>query len=318
LSVLASAIAAWDRFFFAERSAVSLALFRIAFAAALLIELPVSWSRNVSAVSSTAFHLPYLAAIPLIPLGLYHALHLVQAPLILLLGAGIWMRPACLWLLGVQGWIFFADALNFRNHPYLFLWILVLLAISPASSALSLRPGSKRDGSRGIGAGRPITIQRLLQIQICLVYLIAGVQKIHPHYFSGEVIALHHRELEPLRDWLLGGVLGREALQALQRFLAAPSTWVLPSYLTVAAELGLPLALWWPRVRPAAIAVGVAFHVAIALSLGIYEFSIVMTASYLLFLDPDAVGRWLLLRQSRKAQRRRRLAASSRSGGGTA
>ncbi len=316
--MLATLRAAWDRLFFAEGSAVSLAAFRILFALALLIELPISWSRNVAAVSSAAFHLPYVEALPLIPGGLYDALHLAQLPLILALGAGVWTRSACVALLALQGWIFFADALNFRNHPYLFLWVLLLLSLSPAGEALALR-AVRRGIDAWLGPSRrPLTVQRLLQIQVCLVYLFAGLHKLHAYYFTGEVIAIHQRELEPLRRQLLEGLLEPGTLAALQAFLGAPGSWVVPAYLTVAAELGIPLALWIPRARVAAMAVGVGFHLAIAVTLGIYEFSLVMIASYLLFLDPDTLPRRIRALQSRKAQSRRRLAASSRAASGIA
>lgn len=264
-----------------------------------------------------AFHLAYLEAVPRIPEGLYHALHAVQLPLILALGAGRFVRPACGWLLAIQAWLFFADVQNFRNHPYLFLLILLLLAISPCDRALAL--GRRASGGGPVpGRAYPVTVQRLLQLEICLVYAFAGLQKLHPYYFSGEVIVIHQQELSPLRERVLGALLDPGALAAVQRAFEAPSTWVLPSYFTVILELALPVSLWIPRLQGASMAVGVAFHVAIALTLGIYEFTIVMIASYLLFLDPDSVARFLRERQSRKAHRRERLARSSRSGGGIA
>ena len=60
-----------------------------------------------------------------------------------------------------------------------------------------------------------------------------------------------------------------------------------------ALELVLPVALWIPRARPFAIPIGVVFHVVIGVSMLIVTFSVAMIASYLLFLDPEGVERWV-------------------------
>lgn len=67
--------------------------------------------------------------------------------------------------------------------------------------------------------------------------------------------------------------------------LLSPASMVAASIYTVVVELFLPFGLWWRRTRGLCIALGLALHLTIAVTLEIYAFSIVMLASYLLFLD---------------------------------
>jgi hypothetical protein len=47
--------------------------------------------------------------------------------------------------------------------------------------------------------------------------------------------------------------------------------------------------LWFPKTRPAAFLVGIAFHLSIFLLMNIPQFSIAMIACYLLFLEPETL-----------------------------
>ena len=53
-------------------------------------------------------------------------IHIAEIPLIILMGLGLFTRGAIGGLLVLQSYIFFADQLNFRNHPYFFLLVLVI------------------------------------------------------------------------------------------------------------------------------------------------------------------------------------------------
>ena len=128
----------WDRFWYAEGSTLALGVFRIGFAGCLLLEIRTTVGRSTYAMVE-GFHLPYWSAIPLVSPETYDLIHLLQVPCAVLLGLGLLHRSACIALLSLQGWIFFADQLNFRNHPYFFLLVLFLLLLSPADDAVSLR-----------------------------------------------------------------------------------------------------------------------------------------------------------------------------------
>ncbi len=275
----------WNGFWFAEGPVVSLGLFRILFACCLLAEVRTSRAKSVNAIDDGGFHLPYFDWIPPVSDPVYQLLHDLQIPLILLLALGLVARTSCAALLAIQGYLLLVDRLNFRNHSYLFLLLLLLLLLSPAAETLSLRglARARRSGvgwlSENLAVRRPLTFQRLLQVQVCLTYFLAGLHKLHPAYLRGDV---------------LGDVLGSPSAP-----LAALAG------LAVALELWLPFGLWMRKTRPLSILLGISFHLAIAWTLSIHAFSFAMIASYLLFLDPNTLPD--LLRPGRVSSDRRPL-----------
>jgi hypothetical protein len=237
------------RFWFGEGPALGWIAFRLLFAGALLLELPTSQLKNLHAISNELFHLPYLSWLPPISPSAYDWLHWLQYPLILLLGFGLWTRASALLLLVMQSWIFFSDALNYRNHPYFFLLLLAALALQPGGPSLI-------GGSWSEWAQRrvPWCWPRMVQLQLSLCYLFAALHKLHPGYLSGKVLA-------DLR----------------------PGTPALAAWGVVVIELGLAVGLWIPRLRLGAVGVGLLFHLVLALLLEVHAFSLAIIAIYALF-----------------------------------
>jgi hypothetical protein len=267
---------AWESFWLAEGETTALGLFRILFACCLLLEVHASQIKSVNAIDDGLFHLPYTGLISPMPESVYHALHALQPPLIALIALGLLTRLSCAALFAVQGWLFFADRLNFRNHPYLFLLVLGLLALSPAGEALSVPAAVRalREGSRRLFGGvRPLTWQRLIQLQVALAYLFAGLHKLHPAYLRGDVLReLARTEWPAAAPW--------------------PDGWLMAvAWATVAIELTLPFGLWFSKTRPACVLAGLLFHLAVAWTLGIHVFSVFMLASYLLFFNPRILAK---------------------------
>jgi HTTM domain len=277
----------WNAFWFAQGSPTALGVFRAAFAACLLLEVRTSAAMNVFALRG-GFHLPYPISPPLVSRGVYDALHVVQLPLVVALGLGLYGRVAAAGLLALQGWLFFADQLNFRNHPYLFLLVLGLLALSPADAGFSVRAAWRR--RRGAPpAPAPLTIRRLLQVQVSLVYLFAGLHKLNPGFLGGHVLAqqLSTNLGAGLSGWLLHALVTGATLEAWRAALAVPANLVAVSWASAGLELGLAVALWPRRTRALAAAAGAAFHLGIGLAMDVLAFSLAMLASYALFLLPD-------------------------------
>lgn len=277
---------AWNGFWFAEASPVALAVFRIAFSLLLASELSNSYERNWCAPGGT-FRLPYTSWLGPLPDPLYGAAHWIQLPLIALLGLGLAVRPACALLLAVQGAVFFCDQLNYRNHPYFFMLVLLLLMVSPCDEALSLRGLRRR-----LPARAPLAAQRLLQVQVSIVYFFAALFKCNRDFLAGIVLSGYFARnlLEGFSGRVLGSLFSSASLEAALRWLEDPSHLVAVSWATVATEFALSVGLWWRRTRPLAMVVGLGFHLQIALLMSIWEFSAAMIASYVLFLEPDAVA----------------------------
>jgi hypothetical protein len=290
-------IRAWERFWFRDASPLPLAVFRIAFALCLLREIEQSRRLHVFAIEG-GFHLPYAPfPMPVSP-EVFHALHAVQYPLVALLLLGLFTRLAAGSLFAIQGFLFFADQLNFRNHPYFFWLVLGVLAWSPAGRALSVdawrRCRSWREAVRG-SAG-PVAAQRLLQLQLVIVYAYAVLHKLHPAYLDGRVLTFHFAQDLAVEN--LRALLGADMAERIRALTADPGSMVPLAVATLALEAGLPVFLWFRRTRVAAAIAGAIFHLGIAFTMNIWTFSFAMIASYVLFI-------WEPARSSKIAASRR-------------
>ncbi len=280
----------WCRFWETPGPTAGLGLFRVLFCVALLREVETSLLKSRFAIEG-GIHLPYVDWIPLVSAELYFLLHLLQVPLVLLLGLGLATRAASVGLLALQGYLFFADHLNFRNHPYFFLMVLLVLAAAPAGDAFSVRALLPvRLGGRGrfLGTVQPLAAQRLILVVVSLVYLFAGLHKLNDTFLSGELLARQFEARLTRGDLAstLERVLSPERIESLVAFASHPPHVAPLAVGSAALELILPFALWIPRFRPVAVAAGVCFHVGIGMTMGIWNFSIAMLGTYLLFADP--------------------------------
>ena len=286
----------WTNFWHAEASPLALGLFRILFAYCLFREVRTTRYRSVFAIAGDGYHLPYVDFIQPVPEWIYGAIHDLQYPLIVLLGIGLYTRFSCAALLVLQSYIFFADQLNFRNHPYFFLLVLLLLLLSPAGEALALQPllRALRQGrsvlAAFLGPARPLTMQRLIQVQVCLAYGFAGLHKLRPAFLEGPV--LHRILAEHLPTKTSGDFLVRFLTQEdMIAFFQTGWVFAALAWATAALELSLPVAIWFRCTRWPAIVCGTFFHLSIAFVMEIHVFSYAMIGSYLLFLQPDALSR---------------------------
>lgn len=290
-------MSAWNRFWHASISPSALGLFRVLFSYCLWREIRTTRSRSIDAIDDGLFSLPYVDWIPQLSADAYHAIHDLQYPIILALALGLFPRLSCATLAVLQGWIFFADQLSFRNHPYFFLLVLVLLACSPAGEAFSLTAWwrGRRAGAGPVevlfGRARPATAQRLIQMQVCVVYFLAGLQKLHPSYLWGEV--LWDKVAAELARDSSGEVFEALAPTLPDKLVTSPWPWPAMAISTVLLELLLPIGLWFPRTRAACVVLGLGFHASIAFIMDINVFSYAMMASYLLFLPSGSIPRAL-------------------------
>ena len=288
--------AAWEGFWNAKGSSFNLGLFRILFAITLFLEVDISYNKNSFALEG-GFHFPYVGFIQPVSEQAYEVIHQLQYPLILLLGLGLFTRLSIGTLFLLQGYIFFADRLNFRNHPYFFLLILFLLLFSPSDDALSLRSILRGWRERRpwipllLGTQKPLTFQRLIQIQVCIVYLWAALHKLNGGYLSGLVLNYYIRAdfLTGFAGNILKAIFPDAFLIGIFHFFVNPATLMSLSFLSLIVEVALPFALWFPKTRPIALLVGFAFHLGLYFTLEISTFTLALIASYLLFFDPETL-----------------------------
>lgn len=161
---------------------------------------------------------------------------------------------------------------------------LFYLMLSPAGAAWSLdhRRRTRKAAAIADGVPQPEAVLippwsvRLIQIQLCLVYLFTGLAKIGEDWLNGEAIY-----------WVLNDL-------SLTRW---PYAWLpvpmllcrLFSWATLLFELGFPLIVLVPRLRPWLLSAGVVFHIGIFASMEVGWFSQITLCWYAVFVSADTM-----------------------------
>jgi predicted DCC family thiol-disulfide oxidoreductase YuxK len=150
-----------------------------------------------------------------------------------------------------------------------------LLTLADAGAALSL--DARRNGSRSHVRGWP---ERLLRLQLSIVYGFAALAKVNAAFLSGSVVASYLR---------------REGLLAVPAEWRSQEPMMVLSLLAICSEAFLAIALWMPRWRPAAMVVGLGLHIFISAWLSptyaLTVFSLLMLPLLIVFLDVQPASR---------------------------
>jgi hypothetical protein len=196
----------------------------------------------------------------------------------------------------LRGYLFFADRLVYSDVSYFFLLLLLLLFFSPCDEGLSLKRYLRRRSGQPIaddgylGAVRPLTLQRLIQIQVSTVYLFSALHKTDPWYFGGYRLSRFASQnlLQGFSGDAFRALLPAGSYAQVTRIAGNPLYWFEPAVVSVLLELFLAFGLWFRRTRRVAIVAGVIYHLLIAWIAGAHvAFSGAMIASYLLFVEPS-------------------------------
>jgi uncharacterized membrane protein YphA (DoxX/SURF4 family) len=135
--------------------------------------------------------------------------------------------------------------------------------------------------TRGVTHVAPWAV-RLAQIQLCLIYFYTGISKLDANgpsdWLTGEAVY-----------WALNDI-------TLTRFSYAAfpvPLWIcrVLSWATLVFEIGFPVLILLPRVRPWLLVVGVGLHTSIALTMHVGFFSPNILVYYGLFVSPEALTR---------------------------
>ena len=233
-----------------------------------------AWVNLGRVLTPRVVDMPYAAWYPRLP------------PALLPLFIGIWLSAALGLALGLRArlcgailalsmaYTLFFDQQLYSNHLYLATLVVLLLTIADSGARLSL--DARRTGGRDLILEWPIL---LLKIQISIVYFYAALLKINPQYLSGTMIA---------------GFWPFNQLAALPGGWSAATVLPLIAWVSILIEFFLAIALWVPRVRWLALAIGVGFHMAIIWTGGAQPgvpdipfaiFAMITVAPYALFFD---------------------------------
>jgi hypothetical protein len=289
--VIEQALAGWERFWFAERETSTLALIRITFGVLML-----GWAISLSSNLLTFFG----------PTGIITVQPKTEAwgilrwfpsesavialYVVLLLAAlctifGLATRLATLAL--------FVCVISFeRRNPFIFNSgdavirnTSFFLMLAPAGAALSLDRLRRGRGGFWTFPTRSYWPIRLMQIQLCVIYLAAVWAKVRGVTWNDGTAVAYALRIDDLARF------------PLPHFVAeSPLIVGLATYATLAVELSLPILVWNRKARPFVLLAGLGMHMSIDYRIMVGFFSYAMIVMYLSFLPPErasAVVLWL-------------------------
>lgn len=185
--------------------------------------------------------------------------------------------------------IYLHVAFLFRNYGVAFgadqitAFFLLYLALTKSDARLSLRAWWREKRKQAPLSGDVFTsvFYRLMQIQLCVIYIYSGFEKL-----KGQT-------------WWDGTALW--SVLANSQMVIADFTWirhvplliVLLSFSTILFEIYFPVLVWFPSVRKYALMAGALFHAGIGAVMALWSFAILMVAPYVLFLKEERLELWV-------------------------
>lgn len=133
---------------------------------------------------------------------------------------------------------------------------------------------------------------RLIQIQVSVVYLFTVWAKVRGATWSDGTAVFYAVRIGDLVRLRVPDVVAESLL------IVNLLTWG-----TLAVELALAVLIWNRRLRPWVIALGVALHLGIELTMRLGFFSMAVFVSYLAFVPPETMSRFVLKARDRRRGR---------------
>jgi len=281
---------AWNRFWFGPISARPLGMFRIIFGILVLAHLAFIsieldyWYTDAGLLQGDEAR---LAASPL----RFSPLHWVQDPVSVRCVVGVVAAVAVAFVLGwrtrIMGILLYVGLLSLYHRnissncgpDQLMMIVSFYMMLSPCGAALSL--DARRVSQRRGTMAEPLIVpwaQRLLQIQLCLIYLSTAAFKCHGNTWLGGT-AIHFI--------LFNHEVGQSNLEWLANYPVVISVLTQSALLV---EFALAFLLWFRPTRKWIALTGVLLHLGIVPLVNVPLFGEQMTALYLLFLAPDELA----------------------------
>ncbi|MDC0720911.1 HTTM domain-containing protein [Nannocystis bainbridge] len=264
----------WNRYWYGPVPAVRLAAFRQAILFMLAIYMLARWMYAAEWLTEAGFHPSRVAdrvntpKLPLLPPALLQVFGLGLLASIVFALVGWLRRPATIVALLLVVYVTFVDPVSAFTLNHLFILSLLVLALAPAPSS---------DGTM------PAWLVRVLQLTLLVHYASSGICK----SLRGDWLISH--------DVLWAQLQNVYMTDAAALFVRLTPTWAMTllQHAALGFELLAPLLIGVRRLRPFGLAIGVAMHVMIAVTMHLlFYFSAQMLCFYLLFLDAESLRRW--------------------------
>jgi HTTM domain len=273
-----------------------LALVRMGMGTLLLNEARLATSQLNAWYFGSVYHWPFLPESLVPSQSVYWCLLALQWILGAAVLAGRFARPALAGSAAIIVYTMLCDRLFFHNYRHTMAAFAVILAASPCDRHLVL--GREEDSRGGRAEASPVWAQRLLALQVSIMYLASGGSKLlDAEWRGGQMMGRMMAAFGRL-------MVARGMPAGLATLLAEPAASSLVAKAAIATELSLAFALWVPKTRRAAMWVGLVFHVSISFLTPVAIFTAMMLLAYLAFVTPDEQGRTLVIDPRRPLQRR--------------
>ncbi len=290
-----STLKAWDDFWLTPEPTSTIAVVRIAYGV-LLLAWALTLSLNLSTFFGTSGILPQGPDIP----WAWSLLDAVGSDLFTVVLFGLLVAAAAGLVLGFHTrlaavvafvavislhrrnpWVFQAGDMALRVFSFYFMFV-------PAGAALSLDRWRRSRAEFWEFPLRSAWPLRLIQVQFSVIYLFSVWTKVRGTTWNdGTAVSYALR---------IGELVRLDLPASITESLLVSN---LATYATLAVELGLAVLVWNRRARPWVLVAGVAFHLAIEVTVRVGFFSLTMFVYYLAWLHPESVRMGLLgLRRS--------------------
>lgn len=294
-------VAAWNRFFFQPIPAYSLGAFRIAYAAVLLVilalllpDVPIWYGEdgvlpaaNVGVMLSPP-RLSLLTWFPRSELAVYAIFGCAMLAAAALL-VGFWTRWASIAVWACVVTLHHRNVYLLNSGDHLLRDLSFLLMFAPAGAALSL--DRRRRIRRGVESpGVPMIVpwaQRLLQLQICILYFDSVLWKVAGSHWLDGTAAYYVLNLDEFKRFPVPAILTTLWFSRL-------ATWF-----ALATEMAMATLVWVRPLRRYVLCAGIVLHLGLEYAMNIPLFQWVVLASYFLFLDNLS---WSRLRPAAKTK----------------
>ncbi|HEU4404737.1 MAG TPA: HTTM domain-containing protein [Polyangiaceae bacterium] len=167
-----------------------------------------------------------------------------------------------------------------HHHTRLLATATCLVALAPSGRSLSAdryleNVRAAREGRAPSPERGPLWAQRLVALQVSVLYLFTAIDKTQPAFLNGTRLEQIYLHLYAGSDYPAWAGFHELAVAA--------------AIATVALEYALAFGLWVPRWRRVLAPLGVAFHLVLYYCVPLRTFTASMCLLYLAFVDPDRV-----------------------------
>lgn len=281
---------AWNRFWFAPISAKPLGVHRILFGLFVLSHLALIsvdldfWYSDVGLLQGDE---AAVTAGPLRPTLLAHYQDPASVRAMLAATAGVAVAFTLGWRTKIMSVLLYLGLMTFYNRNLLtncgpdqvMMITAFYMMLAPCGAAFSL--DARREARRRGTPAEPLILpwaQRLIQLQLCLIYFVTAFLKCNGRAWLGGT-AVHYV--------LFNHEVGQFNLEWLGGY---PLVVNLMTTTALVVEFSLAFLLWFRPTRRWVALLGVGLHAGIWPMVNVPLFGEQMTAFYLLFLDPDELA----------------------------